>query len=99
MLVHVKPNEGCLHLDGYRLGFNDALLQIEDELIQLRNIRAEYDRSLHLLRDEGVLKHEAKHLSTALRKLIQQFKRTILLAKKDKELTPTTSGTSQPQQE
>jgi len=78
-------DEGCTHLDGYNLGFNDALLQCEDELIQLRNIRAEYDRSLKLLRDEGVIKHEAKHLSTALRKLIHQFKKAILLTKKEKE--------------
>ena len=81
----VEMDEGCAHLDGYRLGFSDALLQCEDELIQLRNIRAEYDRSLHLLRDEGVMKQEAKHLSTALRKLITQFKKAILLSRKDKD--------------
>lgn len=77
----IEMDEGVTHLQGYQLGFEDAKLQMIDQINSLINMKAEYDRTFCILRQAGVTREETKMLSTALSLLLASHKKEILLLK------------------
>ncbi len=75
-------NESCFGLEGYKLGFNDAYLQMLDQVNSLLSMKDEYDRAFCVIRHAGVTKIESKKLSTALTMLLHKHEATLLLLNK-----------------
>lgn len=85
MSIQIKkiiPNESCFGLEGYKLGFNDAYLQMVDQVNSLLNMKEEYDRAFCIIRHAGITKQETKKLSTALNLLLNKHHTAILLLNK-----------------
>ena len=88
MSVQIKrpiANESCFGLEGYKLGFNDAYLQMLDQVNSLLAMKEEYDRSFCIIRHAGVTKIESKKLSTSITMLLHKHAVDLLLLKKDKD--------------
>lgn len=81
LMGQVEMDEGCTHLEGYKLGFNDAYLQMVDKVNSLIEIKAEYDRAFCILRQEGVTRDDTKQLSTALSMLLANYRKVLELNK------------------
>jgi len=88
MSIQIKqiiPNESCSGLKGYNLGFEDARLQMVDQINNLIAMKEEYDRAFCIIRHAGITKEETKKLSTALALLLNRQQTTLILLEKEKE--------------
>ena len=86
MSIQVKqiiPNESHFGLEGYMLGFNDAYLQMVDQVNSLIEMKEEYDRAFCIIRHAGITKVETKKLSTALALLLNRHATKLVLANKE----------------
>ena len=80
-IILPKMDEGCTHLEGYRLGFDDAYVQLAEQVKSLIVIKSEHDRAFCLIRELGITKEEAKSLSVALAALQHKHRKEIILLK------------------
>lgn len=88
MTIQVKQiemDEGATHLEGYKLGFNDAYLQLVDQVNSLVEMKAEYDRAFCIVRHAGIQKQATTKLSTAVSLLIARQQTTLILLEKEIE--------------
>jgi len=86
MSIQIKqiiPSESYSGLECYKLGFEDARLQMVDQINSLLDMKAEYDKAFCIIRHAGITKEETKKLSTALALLLNRQQTTLLLLKKD----------------
>jgi len=85
-IKEIELDKACLHIEGYVEGFNDARLQMTDQLNSLLDMKAEYDRAFCIIRHAGITKEETKKLSTALALLLNKHaSELVLLNEKEKE--------------